>query len=169
MMRRLAQLAFLIAALAALIPRPDRKTPGHGTFPGWPETFEGQPLIETPLAESEARFDARFPGKIGRFRAGGDIVIMRWAEKVTHRVHPLSVCLRAGGWTVEPLPIERREDGDWSAFTARKEGEGLVVREQVRAANGMTFPDVEGWFWQALAGQTSGPWLVISVASRGRP
>lgn len=169
MIRRLAQMAFLLAASAALLPRQVPPTPASESFPGWPETFEGHTLVETPLTESEALFDARFPGKIGRFRAGGDIVIMRWAEKVTHRVHPLSACLRAGGWTVEPLPIERREDGDWSAFTARKGGKGLVVREQVRAADGMTFPDVEGWFWQALAGQTSGPWLVISVASRGRP
>ena len=169
MMRRLAQLAFLIAALAALIPRPDRKTPGHGTFPGWPETFEGQPLIGTPLAESEARFDARFPGKIGRFRAGSDIVVMRWTDRATHRVHPLSVCLRAGGWSIEPLPMARRDDGDWSAFAARKGNETLAVREQVRAANGMVFADVEGWFWQAMAGRTSGPWFVISVASRERP
>ena len=143
MIRRLAQMAFLLAASAALLPRQVPPTPASESFPGWPESFEGHTLVETPLTESEALFDARFPGKIGRFRAGGE--------------------------TVEPLPIERREDGDWSAFTARKEGEGLVVREQVRAADGMTFPDVEGGFWQALAGRTSGPWLVISVASRGRP
>ena len=96
-------------------------------------------------------------------------MVMRWTESVTHRVHPLSVCLRANGWSVEPLPIERREDGDWSAFEARKGNETLAVREQVRAADGAFFADVEGWFWQALAGRTSGPWLVISVASRGRP
>ena len=59
--------------------------------------------------------------------------------------------------------------GDWSAFKARKDGEELVVREQVRAVNGASFADVEGWFWQALAGRTTGPWLVISVASHGRP
>ena len=169
MIRRLAQLAFLLAASAVLLPRQEREAPSSDTFPGWPESFEGRPLVETPLAESEALFDARFPGKIGRFRAGGDIVVMRWTESVTHRVHPLSVCLRANGWTVEPLPIERREDGDWSAFKARKEVEELVVREQVRAADGASFADVEGWFWQALAGRTNGPWLVISVASRGRP
>ena len=64
---------------------------------------------------------------------------------------------------------QRGQEQQVPGFAARKEGEGLVVREQVRAADGMTFPDVEGWFWQALAGQTSGPWLVISVASRGRP
>ena len=169
MRRRLAQLAFLIAALAALIPRPNREPPVPGSFPGWPETFEGRPLVETPLAESEARFDARFPGKIGRFRAGNDIVVMRWTNKATHRVHPLSVCLQASGWTIEPLPMVRRDDGDWSAFAARKGNEMLAVREQVRAIDGTVFADVEGWFWQALAGRTSGPWLVISVASRERP
>ncbi len=165
MTRRLAQVAFLFAAAAALLPRPSQEATGHGAFPGWPETFEGHTLAETPLAESEALFDARFPGKIGRFRAGGDIVVMRWAEKVSHRVHPLAVCLRANGWSVEPLPIVRREDGDWSAFTARKGSGALVVREQVRAADGAVIPDVEGWFWQALTGRTVGPWLVISVAS----
>lgn len=165
MMRRLAQVAFLLAASAALLPRPEWSTPSSGTFPGWPETFEGKPLVETPLTESEALFDARFPGRIGRFRAGGDIVVMRWTDRATHRVHPLAVCLRANGWSVAPLPLVRREDGDWAAFTARKGRGALVVREQVRAADGAVIADVEGWFWQALAGRTAGPWLVISVAS----
>ena len=165
MIRRLAQLTFLLAASAALLPRPNRETPGHGALPGWPKTFEGRPLVETPLAESEALFDARFPGKIGRFRAESDIVILRWTEKATHRVHPLSVCLRASGWSIEPLPIVRRGDGDWSAFKARKGNETLAVREQVRASDGTVFADVEGWFWQALAGRTRGPWLALSVAS----
>jgi hypothetical protein len=90
---------------------------------------------------------------------------MRWTDRATHRVHPLAVCLRANGWTVAPLPLVRRKDGDWSAFTARKGRGALVVREQVRAADGAVIADVEGWFWQALAGRTAGPWLVISVAS----
>ena len=52
MIRRLAQLAFLLAASAVLLPRQEREAPSSDTFPGWPESFEGRPLVETPLAES---------------------------------------------------------------------------------------------------------------------
>ena len=51
MIRHLAQVAFLFAASAALLPRPERSAPSSGAFPGWPETFEGKPLFETPLTD----------------------------------------------------------------------------------------------------------------------
>lgn len=168
MKRHLAIMVFLAAAAMALLPHPERNAsdPARSGFPGWPESFDGRPLVETPLTEAEAVFDARFPGRIGRFRAGDDVVVMRWTDRATYRAHPLAVCLRARGWAVEPLPVVRRDDGDWSSFRARKGETGLVVREQVRAADGAAFADIQEWFWKALAGRTAGPWLIVSVASR---
>lgn len=167
MRRRLAIVAFIAAAAMALLPHPERKASGtaKSEFPGWPETFDGRPLVETPLTKDEAVFDAQFPGRIGRFRSGDDIVILRWTDRATHRAHPLSVCLRAGGWSVEPLPVVRRDDGDWSSFGARRGDAMLIVRERVIAADGTVFADVQEWFWKAIAGRTAGPWLVVSVAS----
>ena len=46
------------------------------------------------------------------------------------------------------------------------EGETLLVREQIRAADGTTIADVPCWFWSAFLGQTQGPWLVATVVAR---
>ena len=155
---------FLSAAGMALLPiGHDTVSGGAADFPGWPGKFEGKALVEEPLKGGEALFGARFPGKIARFRAGDDVVIMRWTCRATHRVHPLAVCLRANGWNVEPMPMARRADGDWSAFRAQKGLCSFEVREQVRAADGETFADVSSWFWCAFLGRSRSPWLVVSV------
>ena len=119
MRRLLAKVAFLLAASAVLLPRHERATAGGEGFPGWPDSFEGRALVEEPIEGREALFGKRFPGRIARFRAGGDIVLMRWTDRATHQVHPLAVCLRANGWEIEARPLMRRADGAWSAFRAR--------------------------------------------------
>ena len=136
------------------------------TFPGWPERFEGGALQEEPLTGEEAAFNAVFPGRIARFRQGGRVVILRWVTRPTHRVHSAADCLRSSGWRIEPRPLQRRTDGDWSAFLASRNGVSLSVREQARDASGRTFPDVPTWFWRAFLGKTSGPWWVITVTER---
>lgn len=166
-MRTLAWIAFLAAALLAFSPglRDDGSEGCGGPTPecAFPSEFEGLALVEEPLTEREAAFSVDFPGKIARFRAGGNVVIMRHATRATHRVHSAATCLAASGWTVEPLPLERRDSGGWSRFRAVKDGEVLLVREQIRSADGASIADVPGWFWSALLGRTQGPWLVVSV------
>lgn len=127
---------------------------------------EGERLLEEPLGDREKAFARDFPGRIGRFRAGRKVVILRETTRATHRVHSASTCLAASGWTVDALPVERRESGDWSCFRAKKGGETLVVREQIRAADGATIPDVPSWFWAALTGRTHGPWLVMTIVEK---
>ncbi len=165
MRRLLAKVAFLLAASAVLLPRHERAASGGEGFPGWPDSFEGRALVEEPIEGREALFGKRFPGRIARFRAGGDIVLMRWTDRATHQVHPLAVCLRANGWEVEARPLMRRADGAWSAFRARKGARVIEVREQIRASDGKTVPDVSNWFWHAFFGLSTGPWLVISVVT----
>ena len=133
-------------------------------FPGWPETFDGDVLVEEPQSEFEEKFAQNFPGRIGRFRAGRRTLILRWTTRPTHRVHGAAYCLRATGWRIEPLPLEDNGAGAWSAFRATRGVETLKVREQVRSANGTTFADVPDWFFNALLGRTAGPWWIVTVA-----
>jgi len=166
--RRMAQAAFLLAAAAVLVPLGKQVVDGDAGFPGWPTEFEGRVLVEERLQGFEESFGAMFPGRMAKFRAGGDVVLMRWTREATHRVHPTSVCLGAAGWKIEPLALARRDDGDWSSFRAERGSVALRVREQVRAADGTTFPDVSAWFLRACLGLSRGPWLAVTVVESAR-
>ena len=158
--------AFAVAALACIAsPMSPRKAGERAArdFPGWPARFEGEALEEEPLGDFERAFAKSFPGRVGRFRAGRRIVIMRWTPSLTHRVHGAAYCLGATGWKVEPRPLEARADGAWSAFRATRGKETLHVREQARDASGATFADVPAWFFSALLGRSAGPWWSVSV------
>ena len=159
--------AFVVAALVCIaFPMPPREADeqaAHG-FPGWPVQFEGEAIAEEPLSELEKGFAKSFPGKIGRFRVGRCIVILRWTTRLTHRVHGAAYCLEATGWKIEPRPLEARADGVWSAFRATQGGKTLHVREQARDASGATFADVPAWFFSALLGRSVGPWWIVTVA-----
>ena len=158
---------FAAAALVCIaFPMPPREADeqaAHG-FPGWPVQFEGEAIAEEPLSEFEKGFAKSFPGKIGRFRSGRRIVILRWTTRLTHRVHGAAYCLEATGWKIEPRPLEARADGAWSAFRATQGGKTLHVREQARDASGATFADVPAWFFSALLGRSVGPWWIVTVA-----
>ena len=174
-MRRLAWIVFLAAALTAFWPGTrEAGTRGRMPLPSaecvpLPGEFEGEKLVAEPLTERESAFAADFPGTIKRCRAGEKVVILRQVDRATHRVHSAATCLSASGWSVEPLPAERRASGDWSRFRVAKDGEMLLVREQICAADGTTITDVPSWFWSAFLGQTKGPWLVMTVVVRAAP
>ena len=159
--------AFVVAALVCIaFPMPPREADeqaAHG-FPGWPVQFEGEAIAEEPLSEFEEGFAKSFPGRIGRFRSGRRIVILRWTTRLTHRVHGAAYCLEATGWKIEPRPLEAHADGAWSAFRATQGGKTLHVREQARDVSGATFADVPAWFFSALLGRSVGPWWIVTVA-----
>ena len=166
--RILAMTAFFAVATLCMVYRPSVRSTVNDAetaqFPGWPETFDGDVLVEEPQSEFEEKFAQNFPGRIGRFRAGRRTVILRWTTCPTHRVHGAAYCLRATGWHIEPLPLVGDGAGSWSAFRATRGGEALNVREQVRGADGTTFADVPDWFFSALLGRTAGPWWIVTVA-----
>ena len=166
-MRRLAWIVFFAAALTVFLPgtREAQPRPLAGCV-SLPDEFEGEKLVAEPLTEREEAFAADFPGTIERFRAGEHVIILRQTDRATYRVHSAATCLSASGWSVEPLAAERRVSGDWSRFRAAKGGGTLLVREQIRAADGTTIADVPSWFWSAFLGRTKGPWLIATVVVR---
>jgi hypothetical protein len=160
--------ACVLAMMLALMPG-DRSPARHAdpaavAFPGWPASFEGRPLRETPLTPREAAFNTKFPGRIGRFESGGRVVLLRWVTRPTHRVHSAADCLRASGWRITAAPLrEFPERQRWSAFSAERDGLRLSVRERCSAADGTThWPDVSAWLWSALLG-ARGPWWIVTV------
>ena len=164
--RFMAMAAFFAVAALCMAWRPSiRHGGGEATqFPGWPEAFEGDKLVEEPQSELERTFAKNFPGRIGRFKAGRRTVILRWTTRPTHRVHGAAYCLRATGWSIDALRLEGAGRDAWSAFRATRGDEALDVREQVRGADGATFADVPTWFFNAFLGRCSGPWWIVTVA-----
>ena len=158
-----AALAGLALSCAGLSPR--EASPAQDGFPGWPTEFEGERLVEQEKSDFEIDFGARFPGRIGKFRCGERIVILRWVTAPTHRAHSTSYCLRASGWRIEPLPMESTARGPWSTCLATRQGTAVTVREQVLDADGAALADVSAWFWKALFSRTRGPWWIYSVVS----
>jgi hypothetical protein len=163
-----------LAAAAPLLPRRSRAEPPGAAASAafaWPTRFEGRPLVELPLTGRDRRFADDFPGRIGRFNDGTREIILRHTAQATRRLHPASDCLRAIGWTIDPLPARRGPDGSaWGCFAARKpDASVLTVCEQIRDAGGRTWPDPSSWYWPALAGDSQGPWLSTTIVERQRP
>jgi hypothetical protein len=118
-----------------------------------------------PLADSERRFLAGFPGDVARFTDGERDLILRWVTQPTRRLHPADDCYRAWGYDVSPPTIRADRDGvRWRCFAARKNGRGRRVCEQVRDAEGAHWTDVSSWYWAATLDRTTGPWLVTTVS-----
>lgn len=137
-------------------------------FIGWPDSFEGTALCESELTKEEQAFNAAFPGKIGRFTCGDKIVIMRWVECPTYRIHSAIDCLRSVGWTLADSKLESLPSGLWTKITVVKGDAKLHVRERCEAPDGQTWSDVSGWFWATLAGSTKGPWWFVTVVTQAK-
>ena len=163
-----------LAAAAPLLPRLSRAGAAEplsaaATPWTWPARFEGRPLTELPLGARDRRFADDFPGRIGRFTDGTREIILRQTAHATRRLHPASDCLKATGFSIEPLPARRGPDGaGWGCFAARKQTESLTVCEQIRDAAGRSWPDPSSWYWSALAGASQGPWLATTVVERAQ-
>jgi len=167
------RIRLLLAAslLAALIPFAvdvlggAPRAAAAGALPPWPREFQGRPLTPVPLAESERRFLAGFPGGVARFTDGERDVLLRWVTQPTRRLHPADDCYRAWGFTVGPPVIRADRDGvRWRCFTARKDGAQREVCEQVRDAEGTHWTDMSSWYWAATLDRTAGPWLVTTLS-----
>jgi hypothetical protein len=162
----------LLAIASPLLPRPSAGSDGASAAAAdfaWPKEFQGRTLRELPLTDRDRRFAEDFPGRIGRFTDGGRELIIRYTARATRRLHPASDCLKAIGFSVEPLPARRGPDGTaWGCFTARRQQGALSVCEQIRDAAGHTWPDPSSWYWSALAGG-SGPWWSTTIVEPSLP
>lgn len=138
------------AALLALAPwLAPTAAPAANGFPGWPTHWDGVALVPLPPDPADQAAGAVFPGRIARFAAGDRRIVLRWVAGPTRALHPAGDCLRAAGWSVTPAPPQRDAHGWWSCVSAERTGKRLAVREQIRAADGRTWPDPSLWWWQA--------------------
>jgi hypothetical protein len=163
----------LVSALvAALQPLQDQTAKGIAAtpvgFPGWPLSYDGQPLQQMPLAQRELAFVQDFPGHVGRFTDGRREIILRWVGAPTRRLHPAADCFRASGYAVAALPPQRDGRGaPMGCFRASRGNESLKVCELIRDAQGQSWPDVSAWYWHALVGTSTSPWWSLIVAEQG--
>ena len=167
-----AALAFLIAAISAalapLLVQGDRGRADLFTgFPGFPSTFEGQQLSPLALTPREALLSRDFPGRVGRFSDGKREIIVRWVAEPTRRLHPAADCFRGIGYTITPLPLRKAATGSpMGCFRATRHDGAMTVCEAIRDEHGQTWPDASSWYWNALLGETHGPWWSVVIAEK---
>ncbi|HYH98552.1 hypothetical protein [Hyalangium sp.] len=162
----------LSSALLATAPfwrAPLERAPVEAAFPGWPSTFEGRALRELPLSEREERFGAGFPGRIARFTDGQRELIIRWVAAPTRQLHSAADCFRGLGYSTTRSTFWRQEDGSsWQRFTASSGPVRLTVREAITEGSARRWTEVSQWYWEALLGQTRGPWWAVTVAEHAK-
>lgn len=140
-------------------------------LPEWPREWRGKAL--RPLARSaiEARFAERFPGRIARFRVGGDgeELVLREVHRPTRMLHPAADCWRGIGWRVGAPQLVRDDEAAgavhpalWRCFEATHDGQRVRVCERIVDAQGLAFTDTSDWFWAAMLGRSAGPWQAVT-------
>ena len=163
--------AFLVACALAghapALPHPpgERKAP---EFPGWPDSFEGRPLIPLPLSERDRRFAESFPGRVQTFSDGRRTLILRFVHHPTRRLHPAADCFRGTGWHVRPLAVLDTGGERWGRFEATRGDERLRVSERIEGPRGVAWTDTSSWYWAALLGDGAGPWWATTLVERIR-
>jgi hypothetical protein len=166
----LGRVIFLLSAAAAsvvplLTVRPS--VPELPPFPGFPRVLDGSPLSALALNPGEKRFEATFPGRIGRFSDGSREIVIRWITEPTRSLHPSADCYRYSGFDVKPLPLHVDAAGRrWASFEASRGDERLRVFERLTDDHGRSWTDVSEWYWSAFTGSTSGPWWCWAWAER---
>lgn len=159
-------LAFGLLALSPLLGL-SASAPGPvERFVEWPQQFAGQPLQPLALSAVEQRFAAQFPGAIARFRAGAQVLSLRHVTRPTRKLHPAADCYRGLGYRIQAMSLQRRAAGGGlqRCFVASGQGPALRVCEYIEDAAGQSFTDTSAWYWAALGGGSSGPWLAVTVA-----
>jgi exosortase/archaeosortase family protein len=154
--------------LGAAFARETRERDDAGEFPGWPDVFEGRPLMPVVNTEEGRAFTSGFPGKTQVFRQEERLVVLRWITAASRAVHPAADCFRARGYRVESKGLVKDAGGAlWSEFTAARGEEGWRVRERWRDPScGDEWTDVSAWWWAAQKRETRGPWYAETVAWR---
>ncbi|MDK2124114.1 exosortase Q [Parachitinimonas caeni] len=169
-----AALAVGFAAVLCLSPWTGRANamPDHvgPVMVEWPSHFDGRPLRPLALSSVERAFLASFPGAIGRFDNGEQVVTLRQVNVATRKLHPASDCFRGLGYQISAIGLLQRPDSHLRApklqrcFIARKGDRRLHVCELIEDRQGRTFTDVSAWYWSAQTGESTGPWQVVTTA-----
>ncbi|HEU0097655.1 MAG TPA: hypothetical protein VFQ67_02665 [Allosphingosinicella sp.] len=171
MSRRGSILTFgLLAAAALLAPLAEPASSADaGPAEPWPSRFEGRAIVPLAPAPEDRLLARSFPGHVARFSDGRRQVVLRQVNAPTRRLHPAADCFRAVGYAIGPSPMRVGAGGrPASCFTATRGGRTVRVCEQIIGADGRSWPDVSSWYWPALAGTASGPWLATLTVERVR-
>jgi len=135
------------------------------TFQQWPSEFQGAKLRQLPLTAKERGFSQNFPGKIGRFTDGSREMIIRYIEQPSRKLHPSADCLRGSGYSVEPTPIRRDQNGQfWGCVLAQRDAATYRVCERIYDQSGNSWYDVSSWYWLVVLQNKQGPWWAVTVA-----
>lgn len=161
-------LAAIVLALSAAVPLllPAAPTAAAGArHVEWPVEWEGRALRPLASTAVEQRFAARFPGAIGRFTDGERVLVLRRVSAPTRMLHPAVDCFRGLGHRIAATRLERdAQQRLWRCFESEAPGgERLRVCERIEGDDASAFIDPSSWFWAATLGQSSGPWLAVTV------
>ncbi|MCE4067848.1 MULTISPECIES: exosortase Q [Pseudomonas] len=133
----------------------------------WPAQFEGRLLRPLALSPVEQRFAEGFPGQLGRFTDGQRSIVLRQVLRPTRKLHPAEDCFRAIGYHIEQTQLRKRvgAEGLQRCFVVTRDGVTLQVCDYIQDAAGQSFSDTSAWYWSALSGRSTGPWLAVTLAS----
>lgn len=131
-----------------------------------PTEWQGTPLRPMALSEVEQRFARHFPGTLVRMTDGLQVLVLRTVNKPTRMLHPATDCYRGLGYRIRNERLEERADKTrWRCFIAERDGRTVRVCERIEDAQGKGFTDTSAWYWASAAGQTTGPWKAVTVAT----
>ncbi|WP_326533074.1 hypothetical protein [Pseudorhodoferax sp.] len=133
----------------------------------WPSHWDGTALRPLALGPVEQRFARQFPGAIARMTDGERVLVLRHVTAPTRMLHPAEDCYRALGWRIAAARLEHDAQQQlWRCFTATRPGsQPLRVCERTTDAQGQAFTDTSAWYWAAVRGQSTGPWLAVTTAT----
>jgi hypothetical protein len=132
----------------------------------WPTEWHGNPLRPLALSEVEQRFASHFPGTLARLTDGRQVLVLRQVNQPTRMLHPATDCYRGLGYHIHNEQLEVQADRHrWRCFVAERSGRAVRVCERIEDAQGQGFTDASAWYWASVAGQSSGPWRAMTVAT----
>lgn len=131
-----------------------------------PTEWQGTPLRPLALSEVELRFAKHFPGTLARLTDGRQVLVLRTVDRPTRMLHPATDCYRGLGYRILNEQLEEQADKTrWRCFVADRGGRAVRVCERIEDAQGQGFTDASAWYWASAAGQSTGPWKAITVAT----
>jgi len=132
----------------------------------WPTEWQGNPLRPLALSEVEQRFARHFPGTLARLTDGRQVLVLRQVNQPTRMLHPATDCYRGLGYRIHNEQLEVQADhARWRCFVAERGDHAVRVCERIEDAHGQGFTDASAWYWASVAGQSSGPWRAMTVAT----
>lgn|GEM_PF-680099 len=172
---RLRQISFLaVCIIAAILPffqqTQEPVSVTSTTSPSnWPTRFHGRILQPLPLSAVDARFASGFPGEIAMFTTTTEpqIIIYRRINQATRQLHPAADCYLASGYEIKFLPQHRDRAGhQWNSILATSKSARLQIQERITDISGQTWTDVSAWYWSAVLGKSTRPWLSETVIEK---